>query len=87
MKVKALNKSLMRNESPQDRLVIQRPRTDLDKTIGDNPSDRLVRLMYFEFAKLVTKTSSKLQESKTYNKTINKLVHGNRWKEVIDEEL
>lgn len=62
-------------------------RTDLGETIGKNPlGKRLVRPTY-KFAKSVTETSNKVQDSKTYNETINDPIHGNRWQEVIDEEL
>ena len=87
VEVEALNESSMRTEGPQDRLVIQRPRTDLGGTIGENSSDGLVNLVYLEFAKLVTKTSSKLREPKTYDEASNNPIHGNIWKETIDEEL
>ena len=87
VRVEALNESSMRNEGPQDRFVIQRPRTDLGGTIGENLLDRLVRPAYIEFAKSVTETSSKVREPKTYNKTISKSIYGNRWRKAIDEEL
>lgn len=41
----------------------------------------------YEFAKSVTEISSKMQEPKTYNKAINNLIYGNKWREVIDKEL
>ena len=54
-------------------------RTDLDGTIGENPlEEQLVRPMY-GFPKSVTKTSSKIQEPKTYNKAINDPLYRNRW--------
>ena len=77
VEVEALNESLMRTEGPQDRLVTQRPRTNLGWTIGENLSDGLVRPVHFEFAKSVTETSSKMREPKTYNKAINDLVYEN----------
>lgn len=40
-----------------------------------------------EFAKSVTKTSSKVREPKTYNEAINNAFHENMWQEDIDEEL
>ena len=87
VEVEALNESLMRTEGPQDRLVTQTQRTDLGETTGKNPSDRLVRPAQLKFAKSVTETSNKVREPKTYDETINNPIHGNRWKEVIDEEL
>ena len=48
--------------------------------------ERLVKLAQ-EFAKLVTKTSSKVQKPKTYNEAINDPIHGNRWRRAVDEEL
>ena len=41
----------------------------------------------YKFVNSVTETSSKVQELKTYNEVINNPIHGNRWWEVIDEEL
>ena len=87
VKVEALNESLMRTQGPQDRLVTQRPRTDLGGTIGENFSDELVRPAHLKYFKSVDETSSKVQESKTYDEAISNFVHGNRWREVIDEEL
>ena len=76
--VEALNESLMRTEGPHDRLVIQRPKTDLDGTTGENSSDRLVRSVHLKFAKSVTETSSKMRESKTYNEANINPVYRNR---------
>lgn len=53
-----------------------KPKIDLSKIIGKNPIDKLVKLVQ-ELAKSVTKTSSQIQEPKTYDKAINNLVHGN----------
>ena len=78
VEVEALNESSIRLESPQDRLVTQRPRTNLGGTIDKNPSNRLVRSVHLEFAKLVTETSSKVREPKIYNKTINNSIYKNR---------
>ena len=62
-------------------------RTDLGRTLGKNLlGDKLVRPVY-KFVKLVTETSSKVQEPKTYDEAINDLIHENRWQEAIDEEL
>ena len=35
----------------------------------------------------MTETSSKVREPKTYDEAINDPIHGNRWREAIDEEL
>lgn len=83
--IEALNDSIIRTENPHNQLV-QRRKTDLGGTIGKIPSERLIRPAR-KVAKLVTKTSSKVQEPKTYNETINNLVHGNRWQTTINEEL
>ena len=86
MEIEALDESAMRTEGPHDQLV-QRPRIDLGGTSGENlPAEGLVRPAR-EFAKSVTETSSKVQEPKTYDEAINDPVHGNRWREAIDEEL
>ena len=77
----------MEIEGLQDRLVTQRPRTNLDKIMGKNSSDGLVRLTHIELAKSITKTSHKVQELKTYIKVISKLIYENNWMEAIDEEL
>ena len=63
-------------------------RTDLVATTGENPPviDGLVKPAY-EVAKSITKTSSKVQEPKTYNKARDNLIHGNRWYETVNEEL
>lgn len=64
-----------------------KPKTNLGRTLGENLlKKQLIRSMY-EFAKLVTKTSSKIQEPKTYNKAINDLIYGNWWQETINKEL
>lgn len=65
-----------------------KPKTDLRGTLGKNllVKDGLVRFVY-KSAKSVTKTSSKVQEPKTYNKATHNLIYRNRWQEVIDKEL
>lgn len=75
-----LNESGIRTENLHNHLV-QR-----SKILGKNSLERLVRLAY-EFAKSVTKISSKICEFKTYDKTVNNLVYRNRWQKAIDEEL
>lgn len=47
-------------------------------TSGNNLANGLVTLAQ-EFAKSVTKTSSKVQKPKTYDKAINNLIHKNKW--------
>lgn len=85
VKVEALDKSTIRTENQHN--LVQKLRTDLGGILGKNLlSERLVKPMH-EFAKSVTETSSKMQESKTYNKAINNPIHRNRWQEVIDKEL
>ena len=75
----------MRNKGPHNQ--IQKPRTNLGGTSGNNPpAEGLVKLA-LEFAKSVPKTGSKVQESKTYNKVISNPIHENRWWEAIDKEL
>ena len=63
-----------------------KPKTDLDGTFDKNPADGLIRPMR-ELAKFVTKTSSKVREPKTYDKTINDIFQGNKWRKGINEEL
>lgn len=67
-------------------LLVGWPRTDLSGTLGENLSKGLVKPVQ-EFAKSITKTSSKMREPKTYNEAINNAVHENRWQEAINEEL
>lgn len=64
-----------------------KPRTDLGRSSGKNPlRDGLVRPMR-KFAESVTEISSKVREPKTYNEAINDPIHGNRWREAVNEEL
>ena len=67
-------------------LLDQKPMTDLDRISGKNLTNRLVRLVQ-ELAKLVTETNSKMQEPKTCDEAINNPIHGNRWREIVNEEL
>ena len=67
--------------------LAHKPRTDQGRTSGKNPpTEGLVRPAQ-EFAKSVTETSSKVREPKTYDEVINDPIHGNRWREAVDEEL
>ena len=78
--------SMIGTVGPRNQLA-QKPRTDQGRTSGENPpAERLVKLAQ-EFAKSVSKTSSKVQEPKTYDEAINDPIHGYRWREAIDEEL
>lgn len=62
-------------------------RTNLDGILSKNLlRNRLIRPEY-KFAKLVTKTISKMWKPKTYNKVIDNSNYGNRWYKVIDKEL
>lgn len=64
-----------------------KPKTDLGRASGKNLlGDGLIRPAY-EFAKSVTKTSSKVREPKIYDEAINNLIYGNKWHEAIDKEL
>lgn len=64
-----------------------KPRTNPGGTLSKkHPTDRLVRPTH-KFAKLVTKTSSKVREPKSHSKVINDCIHRNRWREVVDDEL
>ena len=55
-----------------------KPRINLGEILGKNLLDRLVKPLQ-EFTKSVTETNSKVQKFKIYNKTINNLIHENRW--------
>lgn len=85
VEVEGLDESAMRIKGPHNQLV-QKPRTDVGGTSGENPSEGLVRPAR-ECAKSVTETSSKVREPKIYDEAIHDSVHGNRWREAIDEEL
>lgn len=62
------------------------PRTDQGGgTKGESPN-WLVRPAH-KFAKSLTETSSIVCEPLTYDEAINDPVHGNRWREAINEEL
>ena len=64
-----------------------KPRIDLGEILGKNPlGDGLVRPAR-KFAKSVTETNSKVREPKTYDKAINDPIHGNKWREAVNEEL
>lgn len=77
MKVKALDKSLMKIKTPPNQ-VIQGPKLDLDKTSSEKPLKGLVRPAH-KLIKLITEKNSKVQEVKINNKTIFNSVHENRW--------
>lgn len=51
------------------KLLIERPKTDQDRTLGKNLLKELIRLLH-KLAKSVTKTSSKLRKPKIYNKLL-----------------
>ena len=57
-----------------------KPRIELGRTLDKNllVGDRLVIPMYYKVAESVDETSSKVQESQTYNEAINNAIHGNR---------
>lgn len=67
----------MSTKATHDLLLVRKPRPDLDKILGENPLERSVRPMW-EFAKLLTETSSKLPKPQTYDETINNTIHGNK---------
>lgn len=75
----------MRVEKPQDLLIQSRPKTDRGGTTGESPR-RLVRPTR-KLTKLVTETSSKVREPKTYDEAIDDPIYRNKWRKAIDEEL
>lgn len=84
--IQVFNENLMKTENLYNSLV-QRSRTDLDRILSKNSlADELIKCVY-KFVKSIIKTSSKVQELKSYNEAINNLVHENRWQEVIDEKF
>ena len=76
----------MRAEGTHNPPLARRPRIDLGETSGENPSDGLVRPLR-ELAQLVTETSSKVREPKTYNEVVKNPINRNKWQEAIDKEL
>lgn len=65
----------------------QEPKIYLNRILSNNClGDGLIRPVY-KFAKLVTKTKSKMQKPKTYDKAMNDPINENKWHEVIDKEL
>lgn len=73
-------------KSTHNLLLKQRPRIDPSKTSSENFLDRLVRPVQ-ELFKSVTKTSSKVHESKTYNQAVNNLSNGNECQKAINKKL
>ena len=67
-------------------LLDLKAKTDQDRTLGKNPSDRLVRPTQ-ELAKSITETNSKVREPKTYNEAINNSLNENKLQKIIDEEF
>lgn len=67
----------IRVEGTHNLSLARRPRTDLGKTSGENPSDGLVRPAQ-ELVKLVIETSSKMCKPKTYNKLVNNSINRNK---------
>lgn len=62
-------------------------RIDLSETSNRKTlKNESVRPVY-EFAKSVTKISSKVRKPKTYKKAINDLIHGNRWRQAVNKVL
>lgn len=60
---------------------------DLIGISGKSPlENRLVRLIY-KFSKSIIETSSKVRESKTYDKAINDFIYMNKQHKVVHEEL
>lgn len=68
----------MRTKNSHNQLKIGKPRINLADTSNKIPAKMLVRLMQ-EFAKSVTKISSKVHKPKNYNEVINDAIHRNIW--------
>lgn len=60
------NQTRIKAESAYNLPLIQRPKKDLDKILDKNRLDRFVKPAQ-KFAKLKTKTNSKVCKLKTYN--------------------
>lgn len=80
----SLNLTRMRTESSLD--LKRMLKTDRGRETKNESLNELVRPAH-KFAKSWTETSSKVREPLTYNKVINNSVYGNRWREIINEEL
>lgn len=63
----------MRTKSFYNQLK-QRPKTDLERISNKNPLKRLIKPVH-KFSILVTEIYNKVQEPKTYDKTINNSVY------------
>lgn len=60
---------------------------NLDKISSKNYlKNNLIKPIH-KFIKLNTKTNSKIQELKTYNKVINNFIYKNKWHKAIDKKL
>lgn len=77
IEVESLVKSAIKTKDPHNQLV-QKPKTNLGWTLGKNPFVKKIVRPVYEFAKLMTEINSKMREFKTYNKSINNLIHRNK---------
>ena len=76
VEVEAPNESRMRTEGPHNQ--VQKPKTDLSGTSGENlPVEGLLKPAR-KFAKSVIETSSKVQEAKTSDEAISDLIYVHR---------
>lgn len=55
------------------------PKTDLSLGLG-------IKLVY-KLTKSLRETNNKIHKSKIYNEAIDNLIHGNKWRKVIDKKL
>lgn len=62
-------------------------RIDLSKISSKNLLENGLVWFAHKFAKLVTKTSSKVQMSKIYNKAINSLIYENKYGKAVNKEI
>lgn len=73
-------------EGTHNLLLAQGPRSDLDETLDNNPSDKLVKSMQ-KLVKSVIETSNKMQKPKTNNNAVNNLINRIQQQKAINEEL
>lgn len=83
IKIEALDKIKIKTAGFHNHFL-QKHRIDLDRASSKNSFQRQIKPVY-EFAKLESKTNSKVYECKTYNKTIINLVHRNKVPKAIDK--
>lgn len=66
---------------------ILKSKTDLGGILGKNFLENQIIRLANKFAKLITKTNSKMRKLKAYDKPIYNSIYKNRWRKAVDDEL